>query len=147
MDPDKNMTLRYYQQDCVDRILADINDPRAILAVLPTASGKSHIIASTAQMLQPVLVLQPSKELLEQNFDKLAQIVDKSEMGIYSASFNSKEIKRFTFATIQSVYKYPEKFVDFNLILIDECHNLSVRNLDSMFTKFINKVNELRAKM
>lgn len=134
------MALRYYQQDCVDRILADINDPRAIIAVLPTASGKSHIIAATAQMLQPVLVLQPSKELLEQNFDKLAQIVDPSEMGIYSASFNSKEIKRFTFATIQSVYKYPEKFQHIKLVIIDECHGVAVRSLGSMYTSFFKAI-------
>lgn len=132
--------LRYYQQTAVDRILADINKPGAALVVMPTASGKSHVIAATAQMLQPVLVLQPSKELVEQNVEKLAQVIPREEIGIYSASFNSKEIKTFTYATIQSVYKCPEKFTHIKLVIIDECHGVSIKNLDSMYVKFFKDI-------
>ena len=132
--------LRYYQQTAVDRILADINKPGAALVVMPTASGKSHVIAATAQMLQPVLVLQPSKELVEQNVEKLAQVIPREEIGIYSASFNSKEIKTFTYATIQSVYKCPEKFTHIKLVIVDECHGVSIKNLDSMYVKFFKDI-------
>lgn len=132
--------LRYYQQIAVDRIKADIDKPGAALIVMPTASGKSHVIAAAAQMLQPVLVLQPSKELVEQNVEKLAQVIDRKEIGIYSASFNSKEIKTFTYATIQSVYKCPEKFTHVKLVIIDECHGVSVKNLDSMYVKFFKDI-------
>ena len=86
------------------------------IMVLPTGSGKSLIIADIASRLDGhTLVFQPSKEIVEQNFKKLCSygILDCS---IYSASFNSKEISRITFATIGSVKSHPELFAHFKTI-------------------------------
>ena len=98
--------LRDYQQKASDAAVSFFNNKikktNAIM-VLPTGSGKSLIIADIAARLDGhTLVFQPSKEILEQNFKKLCSygILDCS---IYSASFNSKEISRITFATIGSV--------------------------------------------
>ena len=98
--------LRDYQQKASDAAVSFFNNKAKktnAIMVLPTGSGKSLIIADIAARLDGhTLVFQPSKEILEQNFKKLCSygILDCS---IYSASFNSKEISRITFATIGSV--------------------------------------------
>src|SRR5690606_25797986 len=68
--------LRSYQQHAVDRGVAYLTNPawkgRNGLIVLPTGSGKSLVIAGLATRLnEPVLVFQPSKEILQQNAEKL----------------------------------------------------------------------------
>jgi len=88
---------------------------------MPTGSGKSLIISSIAQNLDaPLIVFQPTREILEQNYNKM---MDYGIMGvtIYSASMNQKEIGNITLATIGSVYKKPEMFKQFKYIIMDEC--------------------------
>ena len=71
------MPLRDYQQAAVDAALNWIN--RSIepaLLELATGAGKSHIIAALAHWLsteksRKVLCLAPSKELTEQNHEKV----------------------------------------------------------------------------
>lgn len=137
------MELRPYQQEAINKIrwsmdnLADGND----IVVLPTGAGKSVVIAHLAKEIDSdVLILQPSKEILEQNFKKLSLYVDPSEIGIYSASMNDKTIGRYTFATIQSIYKKPEDFKHFRLVIIDECHLVNPKNNWGMFTSFLKAI-------
>jgi len=88
---------------------------------------------------EPILVLQPSKELLEQNFAKLKSYgVD--DVAIYSASKNSKDIGKFTYATIGSIYKKPELFKDFKYVIIDECHLVNPKSFDGMYMTFLNAI-------
>jgi DNA repair protein RadD len=131
------MTLRPYQQEALEAITRDLDLPGASIAVLPTGSGKSHIIAATALLRRPVLILQPSVELLIQNKAKLEAIIGLDEIGVYSASFGTKDIKTFTFATIGSVYKTPDLFKDVKLVIVDECHQLAPRNVSGMLMKFL----------
>jgi len=138
--------LRDYQQLALAQIAQDLTQPGNNLVVMPTGSGKSHIIAETANIAKTdVLILQPSQELLLQNREKLRAIVDTDLIGTYSASCGERTIKRYTFATIQSVYKVPEQFAHFGLVIIDEAHGVSVRKLESMYTSFFNRINEIRA--
>lgn len=134
--------LRDYQQKASDAAVSFFNNrakkTNAIM-VLPTGSGKSLIIADIAARLDGhTLVFQPSKEILEQNFKKLCSygILDCS---IYSASFNSKEISRITFATIGSVKNQPELFTHFKNIIVDECHLVNPK--EGMYKKFFEVVN------
>lgn len=95
--------------------------------VLPTGSGKSLIIADIASKLQGnVLVFQPNKEILEQNYAKLKSY-GVEDCSIYSASFNSKKISRITFATIGSVISHTEDFKMFKFIIVDECHTCNAQ--------------------
>ena len=98
--------LRPYQQQAADVAVRYFKDRTATangIMVLPTGSGKSLVIADIAARLgAPVLVFQPSKEILEQNYAKLCAY-DILECAVYSASCNSKAISRITFATIGSV--------------------------------------------
>ena len=129
--------LRDYQSQASDRAVEFFNSKTKANAimVLPTGSGKSLIIADIANRLKGyTLVFQPSKEILEQNFKKLCSygIFDCS---IYSASFNSKEISRITFATIGSVVNKPELFSHFQNIIIDECHFVNAKQ--GMYKSFL----------
>lgn len=134
--------LRDYQQKASDAAVSFFNNKAKktnAIMVLPTGSGKSLIIADIAARLDGhTLVFQPSKEILEQNFKKLCSygILDCS---IYSASFNSKEISRITFATIGSVKNHPELFIHFKNIIVDECHLVNPK--EGMYKKFFEVVN------
>lgn len=120
-------TLRDYQQQASDAAINFFQSKRERngILVLPTGAGKSLVIADIAHRLDGnVLVFQPSKEILEQNFDKLRSY-GVEDCSIYSASFNSKEISRITFATIGSVKAHMENFNHFRYIIVDECHGVN----------------------
>lgn len=133
--------LREYQQAGVDAALdffefGDHKDKPIIIA--PTAAGKSVYIAAIVKELDGgVLVIQPSKELLEQNFAKFEAY--GGQASIYSASVGQKKVGRVTFATIGSITKHPELFSHVRYVLIDECH-LVPPEPGSMFMKFLLKL-------
>ena len=136
-----SFVLRDYQQAASDKAVAFFIDKKKkhnAVMVLPTGSGKSLVIADIASRLEGhTLVFQPSKEILEQNYKKLCYygILDCS---IYSASFNSKEINRITFATIGSVKSHPELFSHFKNIIVDECHLVNPK--EGMYKSFFDIV-------
>ena len=137
-----SFVLRDYQQKASDAAATFFQDTKKktnAIMVLPTGSGKSLIIADIASRIDGhTLVFQPSKEILEQNFKKLCSygILDCS---IYSASFNSKEISRITFATIGSVKGHPELFGHFKNVIIDECHLVNPK--EGMYKDFLSILN------
>lgn len=115
--------------------------PKPSLIVLPTAWGKSILTAYVALNCNDrLLVLQPSKELLEQNITKYFALCNElsANVGIYSASFNRKEIAKITYATIGSIKNLGERFKEmgFTKMLIDEAH-LYPREADSMLGRFL----------
>lgn len=134
-------TLRSYQKQASDaavRAFTKQKDKNGII-VLPTGGGKSLVIADIASRLDsPLLVFQPSKEILEQNFSKL-QSYDILDCGVYSASVGCKDINRITFATIGSVMNHMEDFDCFKNIIVDECHY--VNSKAGQYKQFIEAKN------
>lgn len=130
--------LRDYQQTAADigaQTLRTSDKP--FVLVLATGAGKSLVIADICHQLNaPVLILQPSKEILEQNYNKLKSY-GIEDISIYSASLKSKKISKYTYATIGSIYKKPELFQHFKYVIIDECHQVNPKNLEGMYTKFL----------
>ena len=95
------MKLRDYQIEPVAVGIEYFNTKKMApsIIVAPTAFGKSIVIAHIANGIgEKVLVIQPSKELLEQNYNKLITLGGKAS--IYSASMGEKEIGDITYATI-----------------------------------------------
>ena len=133
--------LRDYQKAASDKAVAFFMDRKSdknAIMVLPTGSGKSLVIADIASKLDGhTLVFQPSKEILEQNYKKLCSY-DILDCSIYSASFNSKEINRITFATIGSVRSHPELFTHFKNIIVDEAHLVNPK--EGMYKTFFETV-------
>ena len=106
------------------------------LLVLPTGTGKSHIIADIAHRLNaPILIFAPSKELLLQDYDKMERI-EKGISSMYSASVGQKRISMITFATIGSAIRHMTDFDVFRYILCDECHDISADG--GMYERFIH---------
>ena len=140
------ITLRPYQEEPIQKAIEffrkDNQDPALI--VLPTAWGKSILAAYVAKYMpwyESLLVVQPSKELLEQNYNKFIMLCGEQgekQAGIYSASMNRKEIKPITFATIGSIKDIGKQFRDmgFAKMLIDEAH-LYPRKEESMLGQFL----------
>jgi DNA repair protein RadD len=133
-------TLRPYQEKGKQDCLAFINKKggkRYGLAVAPTGSGKSLYIASIANTIQDkILVVQPSKELLEQNYDKYISYGNAAS--IFSASMGQKEVGQVTFATPLSLRGKEELFKDVKVILADEAHLFSKKS--GVFATFINNL-------
>ncbi len=126
--------LRDYQQRTIDQLYAWFaagNKGNPCL-VLPTGSGKSHIVAALCKdALQSwpdtrVMMLTHVKELIEQNADKMRQHWPGVPMGIYSASIGRKDLgEPITFAGIQSIRTKAQEVGHIDLVLIDECHLVS----------------------
>lgn len=117
-------TLRPYQKEASQAALRAFTGKTTVngLLILPTGAGKSLIIAEIAYRLDaPLLVFQPSKEILVQNYKKL-QSYGYYECSVFSASVRQKNISKVTFATIGSAFNKMEMFRHFKYILIDECH-------------------------
>lgn len=134
--------LRSYQKDMSEKALWYLkNYQKPFILVAATGAGKSLVIADIAHKLdEPILILQPSKELLEQNYEKLLSYDNTLDIGIYSASKNRKEVRKFTYATIQSIYRKPELFAHFKYVIIDECHQVNPKKLGGMYATFLNAI-------
>lgn len=129
--------LREYQENSVRagvEYLRNVQGRKGIL-VAPTGSGKSLIIANIAKELGSTLVLQPSKELLEQNYAKFVSY--GGEAGVFSASMKQKIVQDVTFATIGSIKNRADLFADIRNVLIDECHLVNPSS-SSMYNTFFN---------
>lgn len=133
--------LRDYQKEASDAVVRFFNNKKEKgngLVIAPTASGKSLILADIASQLNGnVLVLQPSSEILKQNFAKLKSY-GIEDCSIYSASLNKKEISRITFAMIGSIMAHIDDFDKFTAILVDECHVINAQG--GQYKTFFEKV-------
>ena len=116
-------TLFPYQDEAIRKgleVLMSEKQRREVL-VAPVAAGKSIIIAEIVKRLPndyKILVLQPNKELTEQNVDKIEKLGVK--VAVYSASLGRKELGRVTYATPGSVNVNEFKKFGFNVALVDE---------------------------
>lgn len=119
------ITLRPNQVVPVQKGIEFFSEEKPVpsIIVAPTAAGKSIIIAKVVEGIKDkVLVIQPSIELLTQNFAKYSLLGLKAS--IYSASAGQKKIGDVTYATIGSIVKLGSQFKEhgFTKMIIDECH-------------------------
>ena len=94
------MKLRDYQQRAIDMVyqyFIDGNDGNPCI-VMPTGSGKSHVIAAFCQDVltrwphQRILMLTHVKELIEQNAEKMRQHWHHAPLGSYSAGIGKRQL-------------------------------------------------------
>ena len=121
--------LRPYQQQAHDEIVKWVK--RSTLPCMieaATGAGKSHIIASLAETVRAmsgkhVLVLAPSKELVEQNHAKFP-----GKASIYSASAGRKSLEHpVVFGTPMTVLNSIKRFgEEVGMVVIDECHGITL---------------------
>lgn len=130
------MELRPYQQRTIDSLYEWFrhNGGHPCL-VLPTGSGKSHIIAELCRDViqswpdQKILVLTHVKELIEQDAEKILMAWPTAPLGIFSAGIGRKELGNpITVASIQSIGRHVAKIGHVDLIIVDEAHLISHKN-------------------
>lgn len=99
---------------------------------MPTGTGKSVTIADICIEIvvtwngQRILILAPSKELVEQNAAKFTAMAPQIPLGICSASLNRYELGRaITIGTIGTVFNRRRSLGRIDLVFIDECHLVS----------------------
>jgi len=137
--------LRPYQLEAVEAIYDYLrtHDDNPC-AVLPTASGKTPIIATicddaVTKWSGRVLICAHVKELLEQSIDKLNMIAPKlwNKVGIYSAGLKSRDTDQpIIVGGIQSIYKRACELGAFDLIIVDEAHLIPTDG-DGMYRRFL----------
>ena len=133
------MELRPNQIEPVNKGVAFFQQKKAepSIIVAPTAFGKSIVIASIAREVgEKLLVIQPNKELLEQNYNKFIGLGGTAS--IYSAAMGEKEIGEVTYATIGSIINVAHKFHSMGIskVIIDECDRFP-REPNGMLRRFL----------
>ena len=140
-------TPYWYQQDSIDAALSAFeNGFRHILIVAPTGSGKSVIAACFCQQLiaqwdVKILLISSFTEILKQDHAALRKQMPHQNIGLYSAKCGSKTIDKITVAGIQSVYRKPQLFADFDLIIVDEAHLISF-DQNTIYRKFLDALDK-----
>lgn len=132
------LTPRYYQANAIDAGLWNINHkkPGGII-YMPTASGKSMVVAGIVGGINDYVgILQPQKEIFEQNYAKVVAMYPDLDVGMYSASVGKREKGKATFATIGSIINKKEDFAHIKTWIIDECHVVNAKS--GMYKEFFN---------
>lgn len=116
---------------------------------LATGAGKSHIIAAIAELCgnKNVLILQPTKEILEQNLEKIVQAgVPREYVAVCSASAGDWKIGTgITLATIGTIAKYAIDYCQhIKTVIVDEADVVPNNRLDSQYMEFFNNLPRAR---
>jgi DNA repair protein RadD len=133
--------LRGYQKEAVEAGLDLLSSKKTKngLLVEPTGTGKSLIIGKIIEKTnKKTILLQPTKEILEQNLSKLRRF-GVEDIGIYSASMGEKSVGSTTIATIGTIIKKKEKFNNFDQLIIDEAHLCNSKG--GQYEEFINHLS------
>lgn len=121
--------LRDYQQQSVDAVIRHIRKhTTSCLLDLATGAGKSLVAANIAMEIgrlsggKKTLVLAPSKELVEQNFEKFVAYGNRASF--FSASVGIKSTRHnVVFGTPKTVINSIDSFTTgFAAVVIDEAH-------------------------
>jgi DNA repair protein RadD len=152
------MNLRPYQQRSLDDLhqwwSTHPGADQVPICCLPTASGKSVVIAELARLLfdtypeahPRTVVLVPSKELAEQNAEKLRDRLPKHlSVGYYSASLGRKVPDADVIvATIGSIYRDALLLGNIMCVVIDECHLVNPDGAEAgRYRKFLNDLSKV----
>lgn len=124
--------MRPYQQHAHDEAIAWVRkNVESCVLELPTGAGKSIIVAEIANTLHQVskgkhvLCIVPSKELLEQNAEKIR--ATGNDVSLFSASVGETCLANpLVVGTPVSIKNQIERFgSQFCAVIIDECHRIT----------------------
>ena len=139
--PDLQGNLRPYQADAVHAAIRSTCERPLI--VMPTASGKSLVIAEIARILSldgSVMVITHRKELVAQDTEEIEDATGET-IGVWSAGLKRKSVGRVTVGSIQSMVRMPVERIpdDVCAVLIDEAHRVRKRG---SFPKLFERIGQ-----
>lgn len=138
-----NKHMQPFQITAVNNALQSLSNKQSDIVVAPGGAGKSHIIKGILKELSTkdkIVILQPTLEILQQNYDRYIEEVGNDDIGIYSASARQKNIGRVTYATIQSISTKTQMFQDVKYVIIDEAHVVNSDKEQRIYMQFINNI-------
>lgn len=140
-------TLRPYQQNCLNTLrkrLKEVTHP--LLVDASVGSGKSLILSELLLIMERAgyraLCLTMNSTLIQQNADTYQS--QNGNPGIYCAGLNSKDTKQLVIfgsphSVVQGIRNKDEiSRQPFNLIVVDECHNISPHDFSSMYMRILH---------
>ena len=120
---------------------------------LPTGSGKSVVIAELCRQAvtqwpeTKILMLTRSKELIEQNSEKLRTLWPNAPIGIYSASVGKKELgEPITIAGPLSIIRRLDDIGHIDLLICDECQDIGHKD-EGSYRQIIKRLLEINPAM
>lgn len=141
------ITLRDYQRACVDALFAYFGRSSGNpLAVCPTGSGKSLIIAAFCREAieafpsTRILIATHRAELIEQDARAIQRFWASADVGIYSAGLGMRQVRPITVAGVQSIVN-AKGLPPFDLLLVDEAH-LIPHSGEGQYRTLIKKLSE-----
>lgn len=149
--------LRAYQEDCVRAhwTYFSVNQTGNPLFVMPTGSGKSHVIGEVAKVAieahpsTKIAMVTHVKELIVQNREKLEAHLDGLgvEVGIYSAGIGQRDTEQQVIcAGIQSIYRRAHELPIPDLVMIDEAHLIPKSGM-GMYLSYLQAVERLNPRV
>lgn len=144
--------LRPYQQEVLDTLRGRLKETDYPLLVnASVGAGKSLIIAELLRVVERAgwraLCLTMNSTLIRQNTD--TYIAQGGHAGIYCAALGMKEIEPpIIFASPMSVrgsIKNSSRLskIPFNLIIVDECHNINFNDRSTSYMRIFNHYSHL----
>lgn len=135
------ISLRKYQEQCLQKIWAEMFISSDQLNKLPTGAGKTIIFVELVRRAMekfPELragILVNKIKLAEQTREKLEYLIESERIGVFCGSLGEYQDKNsVTVASIQSIGRHTPFF---HLLIIDEAHNAEN---SATYQNFINRV-------
>ena len=135
----KTIELRDYQQEAIDN-LKKMREGGKTIALLyhATGVGKTITAATDAKAVGGrTLFLVNALKLASQAKETFAKVWPEATLGEYTGS-QKDMTQTVIFATVQSISKDLEKFspMDFDYLIVDECHHAAANTYQKIFTYF-----------
>lgn len=145
---------RAYQQEIEDAVFdylfSDTGNP---IVAAPGGVGKSFCMAKITKRFVTewpgtrVILLAQDAKLLDQNCNELLRLWPTAPAGIYSAGLKMRDTKQpIIFAGIQSVAKRAKEFGVRNIVIVDECDQISPKE-ETLYQKFIHDLKTVNPQL
>lgn len=135
----QTIELRDYQQEATENLQKMREDGKTIaLLYHATGVGKTITAATDAKAVGGrTLFLVNALKLASQAKDTFAKVWPEATLGEYTGS-QKDMTQTVIFATVQSISKDLEKFspMDFDYLIVDECHHAAANTYQKIFTYF-----------
>lgn len=139
------LQLRDYQQSAIDALFEYWNEkPGSPLIVVPTAGGKSAIMATICETLlrnwpdMRILICTHVRELILSNYRELVTLWPFAPAGIYSAGVGRRDAHaQIVFGGVQTIANKAREIGHIDLVMVDEAH-LIPRNSETQYGKLLD---------
>lgn len=135
----QTIELRDYQQEAIDNLKKMREDGKTIaLLYHATGVGKTITAATDAKAVgRRTLFLVNALKLASQAKETFAKVWPEATLGEYTGS-QKDMTQTVIFATVQSISKDLEKFspIDFDYLIVDECHHAAANTYQKIFIYF-----------